>query len=59
MSHEHRIKQLEQAKNPPTLTTFRMCTAPAGLDSVAHEVWHADRAEFCFTLNLGDCEVSG
>jgi hypothetical protein len=56
-----RMDRLEEAfapDDPPM--TFRLCTAPQGLSSEAHALWHKDRGEEIgleFTINLGDCDI--
>ena len=59
MTIEHRITALEKQTGPaePPMT-FRLCDAHGGLTTEEHEAHHHERGELCFSLNLGDCEVS-
>lgn len=56
-----RLDKLERSFLPEEKpVVFSRCTAPAGLSDEEHERYHTDRGEgMCFTLNLGNCEVSG
>ncbi len=54
-----RIDKLERALQPEEVRhRLRMCTAPEGLSQDDHDRWHAARGEECFTLMLGECDVS-
>jgi hypothetical protein len=58
MSRNDRIDKLERAlppEEPPF--RFRMCAAPKELTPEAHERYHAERGERCFTLNLGAAAI--
>jgi hypothetical protein len=57
-----RVDRLENAVGPEEPFTFKFCLAPVGLRPEAHALWHVQRGEGMvehFTLNLGNCNVSG
>jgi hypothetical protein len=58
MTRNGRIDKLERALQPeePPLR-FTLCQAPEGLTPEAHALWHKDRGEIEFTINLGDCDI--
>ncbi len=65
MTKQRRLERLEQSiapEEPPM--TFTLTVPPVGLTREQYNEWHRQRrAEceargvFCFTLNLGDCNV--
>jgi uncharacterized protein YcaQ len=58
MSNDRRLAALEQRLNPdPGAVTFGHCEAPSELSPEDHLTWHRDRAEHCFTLDLGAADV--
>ena len=59
MTHEKRLDRLEDRMRPESgYMKFRACVVPKGLSQEEHDRYHEERGESCFTLNLGDCNVS-
>jgi hypothetical protein len=58
MTRDGRIGKLERALRPEEPPVrFELCQAPAGLTPAEHDAYHARTGGWCFTMNLGDCDV--